>query len=121
MCHSAGSSKSFTEQAEQERQAAVIRAEGEGEAATIISKALEKAGEGLVQIRRIEASRDIAATLVSIFPQHVDNCTLSFVVQQAKGRNVTYLPSGSNGLLLNVRLSFSDTYAVFDSPLQVPA
>lgn len=53
------------DQAEQERQAAVIRAEGEGEAATIISRALDKAGEGLVQIRRIEASRDIAATLVS--------------------------------------------------------
>lgn len=76
------------ERAEQERQAAVIRAEGEGEAATIISKALEKAGEGLIQLRRIEASRDIAATL-------------------GKARNVTYLPSGGqnggNGLLLNVQ------------------
>lgn len=43
-----------------------MRAEGEGEAATIISKALNKAGEGLVQFRRIEASKEIAATLAKV-------------------------------------------------------
>ena len=62
--------KFIVERSEQERQAAVVRAEGEGEAATIISRALDKAGEGLVQFRRIEASKEIAATL-------------------AKGRNVS--------------------------------
>lgn len=68
-------------QSEQERQAAVVRAEGEAEAATIISRALSKAGDGLVQFRRIEASKEIAGTL-------------------AQGRtNVTYLPGGGNVLL----------------------
>jgi prohibitin 1 len=70
-------------QSEQERQAAVIRAEGEGEAATIISHALGRAGEGLVQIRRLEAARDIALTL-------------------SKARNVTYLPAQGGNMLLQV-------------------
>lgn len=72
--------KFIVERSEQERQAAVVRAEGEAEAAIIISRALAKAGDGLVQMRRIEASKEIAATL-------------------AKGRNVTYLPGGGNVLL----------------------
>jgi prohibitin 1 len=82
------------EKAEQERQAAVIRAEGEAEAADTISKALQKAGDGLILIRRIEAAKEIASTL-------------------ANSPNVTYLPSskvdgGSGGagsttnLLLNL-------------------
>jgi len=71
--------KFIVERSEQERQAAVIRAEGEGEAATIISRALDRAGEGLVQMRRIEAQRDIATTL-------------------SKSRNVSYVP-GKNVLL----------------------
>ncbi|GAA5986166.1 hypothetical protein JCM10908_006439 [Rhodotorula pacifica] len=72
--------KFIVERSEQERQAAVVRAEGEAEAATIISRALSKAGDGLVQFRRIEASKEIAGTL-------------------AQGRNVTYLPGGGNVLL----------------------
>ncbi|BGP57112.1 hypothetical protein JCM8202_000554 [Rhodotorula sphaerocarpa] len=72
--------KFIVERSEQERQAAVVRAEGEAEAATIISRALSKAGDGLVQFRRIEASKDIAGTL-------------------SQGRNVTYLPGGGNVLL----------------------
>ncbi|KAK4057009.1 Prohibitin-1, subunit of the prohibitin complex (Phb1p-Phb2p) [Microbotryomycetes sp. JL221] len=72
--------KFIVERSEQERQAAVVRAEGEAEAATIISRALNKAGEGLVQFRRIEASKDIAHTL-------------------SQGKNVTYLPGGGNVLL----------------------
>lgn len=75
------------EKAEQERQANVIRAEGEAEAADLISKSLDKAGDGLITIRRLEASRDIASTL-------------------ATRPNVTYLPSGgessSNNMLLNM-------------------
>ncbi|KAF5092239.1 hypothetical protein D0Z00_004680 [Geotrichum galactomycetum] len=66
------------EKAEQERQASVIRAEGEAEAAETISKALEKAGDGLLMIRRIEASKDIAGIL-------------------ANSPNVTYLPGQSSG------------------------
>ncbi|KIW14366.1 prohibitin-1 [Exophiala spinifera] len=68
----------IVEKAEQERQANVIRAEGEAESADIISKAVAKAGDGLIQIRRIEASKDIAQTLAS-------------------NPNVTYLPGGGEG------------------------
>jgi len=68
----------IVEKAEQERQANVIRAEGEADAADIISKAVAKAGDGLIQIRRIEASKDIAQTLAS-------------------NPNVTYLPGGGEG------------------------
>lgn len=66
--------------AEQERNAAIIRAEGESEAAKLISDATKAAGAGLVELRRIEAARDIAETM-------------------AKSANVVYLPSGGNMLL----------------------
>jgi prohibitin 1 len=69
-------------QAEQEKLANIIRAEGDSEAAELISGALAKHGRGLIELRRIEAARDIARTL-------------------SKSRNVAYLPSG-NGLLLNM-------------------
>ncbi|KAI5449810.1 Prohibitin-1, subunit of the prohibitin complex (Phb1p-Phb2p) [Naganishia albida] len=75
--------KFVVEKAEQERQAAVIRAEGEAEAAATISKALNRAGEAFVQFRRIEASKDIATSL-------------------AGSRNVTYLPAGNAGMLMQV-------------------
>lgn len=64
----------------QERKAAVIRAEGESEAAKLISEATKTAGPGMIELRRIEAARDIAGTL-------------------SKSRNVVYLPSGGNMLL----------------------
>jgi prohibitin 1 len=67
----------IVERAEQERQANVIRAEGEAESADTISKAISKSGDGLIQIRKIEASREIAQTLAS-------------------NPNVAYLPGGSN-------------------------
>jgi prohibitin 1 len=63
---------------EQEMKAKVIIAEGESEAAELISNALISAGDGLIAVRRIDAARDIAETL-------------------AKSRNVTYLPSGGGG------------------------
>ena len=46
-------------QAEQERQANVIRAEGEAESAEMIAKAIERAGDGLIKIRSMEASKDV--------------------------------------------------------------
>lgn len=83
--------KFLVDKADQERKAAVIRAEGEAEAADHISKALSKAGDGLLLIRRIEASKEIAQTL-------------------SHSPNVAYLPkggsgdegSGSQSLLLNI-------------------
>lgn len=68
----------IVEKAEQERQGNVIRAEGEAESADIISKAVTQAGDGLIQIRRIDASKEIAQTL-------------------SANPNVTYLPGGENG------------------------
>jgi len=72
--------------AEQERQAVVMRAEGEAEAALIITKAMEKTGNAIVEVRRIDAAKEIAAKL-------------------ANSRNVVYLPNqsgGSGGLLMNI-------------------
>ncbi|KAJ3337274.1 Prohibitin-1, subunit of the prohibitin complex (Phb1p-Phb2p) [Gonapodya sp. JEL0774] len=71
------------EMAEQEKQAAVIRAEGEAQAAELISNSLQKAGMGLVELRRIEASKEIAGTL-------------------ANSKNVSYLPTGKGGMLFNI-------------------
>lgn len=51
--------KFVVEKAEQERQASVIRAEGQAEAANTISKALNKAGDAFVQFKKIETSREI--------------------------------------------------------------
>lgn len=74
--------------ADQERKAAVIRAEGEAEAAELISKAMAAVGNALVEVRRIDAAKDVTTAL-------------------SKGRNVTYLPSsGKNGgsnLLMNIQ------------------
>lgn len=73
-------SKFVVMKAEQERLAAVTRAEGESEAAKLISEATATVGGALIELRRIEASREIAATL-------------------SRSRNVVYLPGGNNMLL----------------------
>eukprot|EP00933_Yihiella_yeosuensis_P053151 TRINITY_DN51335_c0_g1_i1.p1 TRINITY_DN51335_c0_g1~~TRINITY_DN51335_c0_g1_i1.p1 ORF type:complete len:280 (-),score=88.00 TRINITY_DN51335_c0_g1_i1:106-945(-) len=67
---------------EQERQATIIRSEGEAEAAKMISQALKEHGSGLIEVRRIDAAKDIAESL-------------------AKSPNVMYLPQGQQ-MLLNV-------------------
>ncbi|KAG1468136.1 hypothetical protein G6F56_004017 [Rhizopus delemar] len=75
--------KFIVKRSEQEKQTAIIRAEGDLEAVEIISTALSKVGEGFIALRRIEASKDIAQTL-------------------SQAHNITYLPSqgsGSNTLL----------------------
>jgi len=65
--------------ADQERKAAVIRAEGEAEAARQISQAMQKAGTGLIEVRRIDTAKDVAHQLAS-----------------SRG-NVVYLPGGGSG------------------------
>eukprot|EP00441_Pelagodinium_beii_P024526 CAMPEP_0197661932 /NCGR_PEP_ID=MMETSP1338-20131121/51755_1 /TAXON_ID=43686 ORGANISM="Pelagodinium beii, Strain RCC1491" /NCGR_SAMPLE_ID=MMETSP1338 /ASSEMBLY_ACC=CAM_ASM_000754 /LENGTH=281 /DNA_ID=CAMNT_0043239585 /DNA_START=56 /DNA_END=901 /DNA_ORIENTATION=+ len=65
---------------EQERQATVIRSEGEAEAAKMISQALKEHGSGLIEVRRIDAAKDIAENL-------------------SKSPNVMYLPNGQQMLL----------------------
>ncbi len=86
-------SKFLVMKAEQEKEAAIIRAEGESEAAAMIAKAMDK-GNGFLELRKIEAAKDIAETL-------------------SKSRNVIYLPGGGGGaaggggnspsLLLNIQ------------------
>ncbi|XP_059318060.1 prohibitin-3, mitochondrial-like [Lycium ferocissimum] len=73
-------SKFVVMKADQERRAAIIRAEGESESAKLISDATAAAGMGLIELRRIEASREVASTL-------------------AKTPNVAYLPKQGNMLL----------------------
>jgi prohibitin 1 len=73
---------------DQERKAAIIRAEGEAEAAELISKAMAHAGNGLIEVRRIDTAKEVAQLL-------------------SRSQNVTFLPGGGkNGegsnILLNV-------------------
>lgn len=70
----------FPFQAEQQKIAAVISAEGDAQAAQLMAKAFGEAGEGLVELRRIEAAEDIA-------------------YQLSRSRQVAYLPPGQNVLL----------------------
>ena len=83
-------SKFLVMKAEQEKEASIIRARGESEAAEMIAKSMEK-GNGFLQLRKIEAAKDIAETL-------------------SRSRNVVYLPGGGGAagekgtsLLLNVQ------------------
>eukprot|EP00603_Paraphysomonas_imperforata_P002135 CAMPEP_0114421582 /NCGR_PEP_ID=MMETSP0103-20121206/5152_1 /TAXON_ID=37642 ORGANISM="Paraphysomonas imperforata, Strain PA2" /NCGR_SAMPLE_ID=MMETSP0103 /ASSEMBLY_ACC=CAM_ASM_000201 /LENGTH=283 /DNA_ID=CAMNT_0001590107 /DNA_START=42 /DNA_END=893 /DNA_ORIENTATION=+ len=63
---------------DQERKAAVIRAEGEAEAANLISDAIQKAGNGIIEIRRIDTAKEVAQTV-------------------ARSRNVSYIPNANGG------------------------
>merc|ERR1711933_299121 len=72
--------KFVVQRSEQERQATVIRSEGEAEAAQMISDALKEHGNGLIEVRRIDAAKEIAEAL-------------------SKSPNVMYLPSGQQMLL----------------------
>ena len=71
-------SKFVVMKAEQERKAAIIRAEGESEAADMISKATKANGTGLIEMRRIDAARDIASTM-------------------SRSRNISYIPASGGG------------------------
>lgn len=76
--------KFVVERAEQEKIASIIRAEGESQAAQLLSDAYRKNGQAHLELRRIETSKDIAGTL-------------------SKSRNVTWLPGSAGGS--NVLLS----------------
>lgn len=76
-------SKFIVLKSEQEREAAIIRAEGESESARLISQATRAAGPALVELRRIEAAREVATTL-------------------SRSRNIMYLPGGNNQMLLGI-------------------
>lgn len=72
------------ERAEQEKVANIIRAEGDSKAAELISQSLQQFGTGLIELRKIEAAKDIAHTM-------------------SRSRNVAYLPGGNN-MLLNLQV-----------------
>jgi len=72
----------LVEREEQIKLATIVRAEGDAEAADLIANAMDKAGEGLIQLRKIEAAKEVASNL-------------------AMSRNITYLPN-SQGVLLNL-------------------
>lgn len=68
------------EKAEQQKLAAIISAEGDASAAELLAKSFADAGDGLVELRRIEAAEDIA-------------------YQLSRSRGVAYLPGNQNTLL----------------------
>ncbi|XP_065051484.1 prohibitin 1-like [Rhopilema esculentum] len=72
----------LVEKAEQQKKASIISAEGDAKGASLLSSAFEEAGEGLVELRKLEAAEEIADRL-------------------SKSRNVVYLPEGQ-GVLLNM-------------------
>merc|ERR1719326_2900124 len=72
--------KFIVQKSEQEQQATIIRSEGEAEAAQMISDALKEHGGGLIEVRRIDAAKEIADSL-------------------SKSPNVMYLPQGQSMLL----------------------
>lgn len=73
-------SRYVVEQAEQEKLATVIRAEGDAIAADLISEALRVSGKGVIELRKIDTAKDVARIM-------------------SRSRNVAYLPGGKNMLL----------------------
>eukprot|EP00420_Gonyaulax_spinifera_P029759 CAMPEP_0197882468 /NCGR_PEP_ID=MMETSP1439-20131203/9605_1 /TAXON_ID=66791 /ORGANISM="Gonyaulax spinifera, Strain CCMP409" /LENGTH=307 /DNA_ID=CAMNT_0043502127 /DNA_START=68 /DNA_END=987 /DNA_ORIENTATION=- len=63
--------KFIVQRSEQERQATVIRSEGEAEAAKMISQALAQHGGGLIEVRRIDAAKDIAEAALEVAERDV--------------------------------------------------
>ncbi|XP_002164901.1 prohibitin 1 isoform X1 [Hydra vulgaris] len=72
----------LVERAEQQKQAAIISAEGDAQGAKLLSDSFKKVGNGLIELRKIEASEEIAQNL-------------------SMSRNVIYLPEGQ-GILMNM-------------------
>jgi len=70
----------LVEKAEQVKNASIITAEGDTEAADLLAKAFAEAGEGLVELRRIETAEEVATNL-------------------SQSRSVVYLPQGQQTLL----------------------
>lgn len=76
------------DKARQEKQATVVRAQGEARSAELIGDAIKKS-RSYVDLRRIENARNIAA-----------------ILQEAGGQNKLYLDA--NGLGLNVTEAYED-------------
>jgi len=72
--------KFLVERAEQIKQASIISAEGDSEAAELLASAFQKVGDGLIELRRIETAEEVAGNM-------------------SASRNVVYLPPDQNTLL----------------------
>merc|ERR1712055_49813 len=72
--------KYIVDKAEQTKKATIISSEGDTKAAELLAKSFASSGEGLVELRKIEAAEEIAGNL-------------------SKSRNIVYLPSGQQTLL----------------------
>ena len=72
----------FHFQAEQQKQAAIITAEGDARGAKLLANAFQEAGNGLIELRKLEAGEEIAQNL-------------------SNSRNIAYLPHGQ-GVLMNM-------------------
>jgi len=70
----------MVEKAEHLKNAAITSAEGDAIAAELLAKAFQEAGDGLIELRKLEAAEDIA-------------------LQMSKSRNVVYLPQHQKTLL----------------------
>ncbi|KAH0508805.1 Prohibitin [Microtus ochrogaster] len=68
------------EKTEQQKKAAIISAVGDSKAAELIANSLAKAGDGLIELQKLEAAEDIA-------------------YQLSRSRNITYLSAGQSMLL----------------------
>lgn len=73
--------KFVVQENEQKKKATIIRAEGESTAAKMISDAMGQSGPGFVELRKIEAGREIAQML-------------------AKSNHVHFLPGGNSATML---------------------
>ena len=60
------------------KQAAIISSSGDSQAAELLSKAFQEAGDGLIELWQLEATEEIATSL-------------------SRSRNVAYLPGGGGG------------------------
>lgn len=73
-------------EAEQLKKAKIIRAEGEAKAAEMLNNSVQDVGQGIIELRKIEAAKEIAATM-------------------SRSRNVAYLPGGNGQpMLLNMNV-----------------
>lgn len=70
----------LVEKAEQQKKAAILTAEGDTKAAELLAKSFMRSGEGMIELRKIEAAEDIANQLSS-------------------SRGVVWIPNGQNMLL----------------------
>lgn len=70
----------LVEKAEQQKQASIISAEGDSQAASLLAASFTKAGDALIELRKLEAAEDVA-------------------FQMSRSRNINYLPPGQQTLL----------------------